>query len=276
MAEGIIATRLEINDNLPAAVNYLNLTNQVAGGAAQVKVEWGNPTQYFGGVAIVRKEGSAPTGFTDGVIVYDGTGNSCTDPDVEEGKTYYYRAYTYNARRQIQTNGTAKQILIQGTIDQSKIPNYGKLKIDEKTQGAQTYHKYGGVFLREKVQPTIYPKLEWSSRQTAIDNLVVAELQDIISHIIEKRVAKHEEIGAVWDDKRKTPSNTSSYVFYHTEIYETYVGGEYYAFRGINENGAASGQTSGVKGYASLAIKLDNYIQINPTPDYDGCYVLKK
>lgn len=150
MAEGIIATRLEINDNLPAAVSYLNLTNEVVGGTAQVKVEWGNPTQYFGGVAIVRKEGSAPTGFTDGVIVYDGTGNSCTDPDVEEGKTYYYRAYTYNARRQIQTIPVIKNIVYQHSISPSSIPYRGKVYIQE-SGGTIIYYKLSGNdFLRNQ------------------------------------------------------------------------------------------------------------------------------
>ena len=63
-----------INEDLPAAVSYLNLTNQVVDGKAQVEVTWGNPASNFGGVAIVRKEGSAPAHFTDGVRVYDGTG----------------------------------------------------------------------------------------------------------------------------------------------------------------------------------------------------------
>ena len=83
MAEGIIATRLEINDELPDAVTNFRLENKNSV-AIGVQMTWSLPTENCSGVAIIRKENSAPVSFTDGVMVYDGTGTSFVDTDVVE------------------------------------------------------------------------------------------------------------------------------------------------------------------------------------------------
>lgn len=52
-----------------------------------------------GGVKVVRKEGSAPASLTDGTLVFDHAGGasySYEDNDLENGTTYYYRAFPYS------------------------------------------------------------------------------------------------------------------------------------------------------------------------------------
>lgn len=79
MAEGIIATRLEINDELPDAVTNFRLENKNSV-AIGVQMTWSLPTENCSGVAIIRKENSAPVSFTDGVMVYDGTAQALWIP----------------------------------------------------------------------------------------------------------------------------------------------------------------------------------------------------
>lgn len=55
----------------------------------------------FVGARIVRKTGSAPTGINDGTVVYEGTALTYTDTGLTAGTTYYYRAFAYNAKKNI-------------------------------------------------------------------------------------------------------------------------------------------------------------------------------
>lgn len=110
MAEGFIATRLEVNDNLPAQVTGLKALASVVSGKGQVTVSWQNPGSHFAGVLVVRKAGSAPTGVWDGQTVYNGTGASFVDTAVAFDTTYYYRSYPYNPRRQYQTQGAVTSV----------------------------------------------------------------------------------------------------------------------------------------------------------------------
>ena len=150
MAEGFIATRLEVNDNLPAAVSYLNLTNQVVGGKAQVEVTWGNPTEHFAGVAIVRKEGGAPASYMDGLLVYDGTGTSYIDENVVMKTNYFYRAYTYNARRQLQTLSVLKNIITVDSFPSRELSDFKLIYIPENGMNIMYFKtpNYYDVFTR--------------------------------------------------------------------------------------------------------------------------------
>ena len=142
MAEGIIATRLEINDNLPAAVTNFNLVLQ-SSGPSGVMLTWTLPPTNCSGVAIIRKENSAPVSFTDGVVIYDGTGTSFVDTDVVENTIYYYRIYTYNSRRQIQTFPVSKSILYQMSMPPGSLPRLGKVYVQE-SKCTEIYFKIDG------------------------------------------------------------------------------------------------------------------------------------
>lgn len=56
------------------------------------------------GYLIVRKESSKPTTTVDGIIIYKGEYQSgFVDKDVILGKTYYYRIFPYNSKKQYQS-----------------------------------------------------------------------------------------------------------------------------------------------------------------------------
>lgn len=66
-------------------------------GDTRVTLAWRNPSvSDFAGVLVVRKTGSAPANRTDGVQVYNGSGTSHADTTVDNGTTYYYRAFAYD------------------------------------------------------------------------------------------------------------------------------------------------------------------------------------
>lgn len=68
---------------------------------------WSAPTtdedSSFVGTRIVRKVGSAPKNKSDGTVVYEGTEFTYTDTGLNEGTTYYYRAFAYNDKKKYQT-----------------------------------------------------------------------------------------------------------------------------------------------------------------------------
>jgi N-acetylneuraminic acid mutarotase len=66
-------------------------------GDSQVSLSWTNPSVVdFAGVKVVRKTGGYPTSPTDGVVIYDSTGTGFTDTGLNNGTTYYYKAYAYD------------------------------------------------------------------------------------------------------------------------------------------------------------------------------------
>lgn len=99
-----------VNDNLPAQVTAFSVVDGSVGGVPKVTVSWQNPTQYFAGILIVRKAGSAPIGVNDGDKVYNGTGTSFVDTNIQFNQVYYYRAYPYNDKKQYQTLANTKSI----------------------------------------------------------------------------------------------------------------------------------------------------------------------
>ncbi len=71
---------------------------QAIGGDGVVHLTWSNPPDPdFAGVRIVRKTDSFPTGPNDGTLVYNGAGVSSDDTQVNNGTTYYYGAFAFDA-----------------------------------------------------------------------------------------------------------------------------------------------------------------------------------
>ena len=63
----------------------------------QIVFEWNNPGEAnFVRTVLMRKEGSYPKSPTDGQTLYEGRGQTFTDTNVTNGKTYYYALYSYN------------------------------------------------------------------------------------------------------------------------------------------------------------------------------------
>ena len=85
---------------LPAQINNFYATI----GDASVRLTWSKPSDgNFAGVVIIRKTGNYPERVLDGVKVYDGSGSSYTDTGLANGTKYYYRAFSYNSKREYQT-----------------------------------------------------------------------------------------------------------------------------------------------------------------------------
>lgn len=85
---------------LPAQISSLYATI----GAASVKLTWSNPVDdNFAGVLIVRKTGGYPSKPGDGTKIYQGTAQTFTDTGLENGTQYYYRAFSYNSKKEYQT-----------------------------------------------------------------------------------------------------------------------------------------------------------------------------
>lgn len=103
-----------VNETLPSQVSYLTVT---LSGTTTAVLTWGNPTDTaFAGVLIVRKVGSQPNGVKDGIAVYDGTAETYTDTTIAANTDYYYRAFTYNSKKQYQTmlSGAVTSISTRG------------------------------------------------------------------------------------------------------------------------------------------------------------------
>jgi peptidoglycan hydrolase-like protein with peptidoglycan-binding domain len=63
----------------------------------QIIFEWNNPgEENFVRTVVVRKEGGYPNSPSDGQTIYEGRGETFTDTNVVNGKTYYYALYSYN------------------------------------------------------------------------------------------------------------------------------------------------------------------------------------
>lgn len=63
----------------------------------QIIFQWNNPDEAtFVRTILVRKDGGYPTSPTDGKTIYEGRGETFTDTNVSNGKTYYYALYSYN------------------------------------------------------------------------------------------------------------------------------------------------------------------------------------
>ncbi len=64
---------------------------------SQIILEWNNPGELnFVRTIIIKKEGGYPTSPQDGQTLYEGRGETFTDTNLQNSKTYYYTAYSYN------------------------------------------------------------------------------------------------------------------------------------------------------------------------------------
>jgi hypothetical protein len=78
---------------LPAPVQ--SLTAQAGNG--QVTLSWTVPSgSGIAGVVVVRQTGQAPTSPTDGTQVYRGTQTQFTNTGLVNGRTYYYKVFTFS------------------------------------------------------------------------------------------------------------------------------------------------------------------------------------
>jgi len=83
-----------VDTTAPAAVINMN----AVAGSHQIALTWTNPSdEDFAGTKVVRKEGSYPTSHTDGTAVYNSTGESYTNTGLDNGTTYFYTAFAYDA-----------------------------------------------------------------------------------------------------------------------------------------------------------------------------------
>ncbi|MFC1789719.1 hypothetical protein ACFLYY_01945 [Patescibacteria group bacterium] len=75
--------------------NVLNFT--ATPGDEKITLSWGNPPDVdFKGVKIIRSTDFYPQDPFDGMSVYNGTGESFIDTELNNGTRYYYTAFTYD------------------------------------------------------------------------------------------------------------------------------------------------------------------------------------
>lgn len=271
-----------INDELPTAVSFLNLENKISNGSVSVSITWGNPTSNFGGTVIVKKEGSAPTKFTDGTIVYDGTGTTYIDENVVIDTQYYYRAYTYNSRRQIQTLSVTKNITPKNVIYISELPNESVIKDFYNTDSSNMY--FGINFIKIKGTTVIgqelfddYPNdsnasLNYDKALNYIKNTIHFESEVNANYITTKRLAN-------MNDTNYKPFNTESgriktcnntvYTYWLNDIYSS---SDAYAVDGY---GNITHRTKTSSQHYLPAIVYNSFAKVNSTPDKDGYYSVK-
>lgn len=59
---------------------------------------WTNPSQSFDHVRIVRSEVFFPSDMSDGLVIYEGSGNSFFDSNIEQDTRYYYSIFTKDSK----------------------------------------------------------------------------------------------------------------------------------------------------------------------------------
>ncbi|MEK7478229.1 MAG: carboxypeptidase-like regulatory domain-containing protein, partial [Patescibacteria group bacterium] len=75
---------------------------------------WTNPTwQYFASVVVVKSDTGIPTSPADGETIYQGSGTSVNDSNVETGRTYYYTAFVKSTYSEF-SSGAVTSIRIPG------------------------------------------------------------------------------------------------------------------------------------------------------------------
>jgi hypothetical protein len=87
-------TTLGLPDDIPPA----NVIDFVAiPGDEKIDLKWKNPPDSdFKGVRIVKNDKFYPSNVLDGEIIYEGSGTSFSDTDVENGKRYYYAIFSFD------------------------------------------------------------------------------------------------------------------------------------------------------------------------------------
>ena len=114
-------------------------------GDKQVVLAWTLPADAnFSGLKIQRMIGSAPSAVTDGTTAYDGTGATFTDTNLDNGKVYYYAAFSYNSSHKYSTgvqavarptSSTAQGNALAEIADlQSKVSTFPDTVFDDPTK----------------------------------------------------------------------------------------------------------------------------------------------
>ncbi|OHD14309.1 MAG: hypothetical protein A2Y41_08460 [Spirochaetes bacterium GWB1_36_13] len=86
-------------------ITNLTLT---ANNNGEIELAWKNPLTKYQKTVIVKKTGSFPESVTDGTIIYQGTGESFSDPATTAGTEYFYKVFTSNGTEY--SNGVSKKI----------------------------------------------------------------------------------------------------------------------------------------------------------------------
>ena len=90
---------------------------------SQVVFMWNTPESgNVAGTVIVRKEGLYPGSPSDGQVIYQGNSSTFTDTSLQNGKTYYYTAYSYT------TGGQYSNPIHISTSPQAGV---GQVQLDE-------------------------------------------------------------------------------------------------------------------------------------------------
>lgn len=86
---------------LPDTTPPSNILNfEAIPGNKEIKLQWKNPADLdFKGVRILRSEKFYPSNPFEGALVYDGTSAFFNDTGLENGKRYYYTAFSYDSSR---------------------------------------------------------------------------------------------------------------------------------------------------------------------------------
>lgn len=110
-----------------------------------------NQLPVFLGTTLVRKIGSAPVNFRDGIKIEIGGAGSYDDTNVENGVTYYYRAFLYNSKKQHQT--TILNAVVSATPKAFSLPTFtGQHTIfGDETKGRIEMYSSGTLTLSETV-----------------------------------------------------------------------------------------------------------------------------
>ena len=115
------------------------------------------------GYRIVKKENIAPTNVLDGDTIFDSTGTTYTDTNVEVGKIYYYRIFPYNAEKQYQTEET-KSIAKVDYKDRTGQVLLGSLKAGDTI----VFGTYNGT----KIKWTIFDTLDKEKGYITVGSLI--------------------------------------------------------------------------------------------------------
>lgn len=119
-------------------------------GNHEITLSWTNPSDSnFAGLYLVRKQGSMPTKLSDGIKIDVGKATTYTDNEPENGIEYYYRAFTYNAKKQVQTELTGA--VVSATPKSTKIMTV-KINLNESNPEACCTYADDAVGMTPKSQ----------------------------------------------------------------------------------------------------------------------------
>lgn len=130
---GTFTTTTLISELIP------NVTNLNAWSADEsIILDWTNPDdQNFSGVTVVRSDNFYPQDILDGKIVYEGTGESVSDSQIEKDKVYYYTVFSrdkqnnYSSGTVISISVSEGKIYFEDDVKGSPDPQIKALKLSD-------------------------------------------------------------------------------------------------------------------------------------------------